>query len=43
MGFERVDGTFSFVATVHVWWDKLEFAFVGVFDDKFVGLTDFVV
>ena len=43
MGFERVDGTFSFVATVHIWWDKLEFAFVGVFNAKLVFLADFVV
>jgi hypothetical protein len=41
--FERADGSFCFFATVHVWWDKLEFAFVGVLDDKFVVLANFVV
>ena len=43
MGFERADGLFSFVLTVHVGWDKLECAFVGFFDGKFVSFTDFVV
>ena len=42
MGFEHVNGSFSFVVTVHVKWDKLKCAFVGFFDDKFVGHADFV-
>jgi hypothetical protein len=43
MGFECADGSFGFVATVHVGWDELECAFVGVCDDKFVGCAGFVV
>ena len=43
MGFERADGLFSFVATVHVGWNELEGAFVDFFDGIFVGCTDFVV
>ena len=43
MSFECADGSFSFVATVHVGWDELECAFVGFFDGRFVGCTDFVV
>jgi len=43
MGFECANGSFSFVATVHVWWDELKCAFVGFFYEKFVGRADFVV
>ncbi len=43
MGFERADGSLSFVVPVHVGWDKLECAFVGFFDGKLVGCTDFIV
>ncbi len=43
MGFKYADGLFSFVATVHVGWDKLDCAFVCVFYDKFVGCADFAV
>ncbi len=43
MSFECVYGAFGFVATVHVGWDNLDCAFVGVSDDKFVGCAGFVV
>ncbi len=43
MSFECAYGAFGFVATVHVGWDDLECAFVGVSGDKFVGCAGFVV
>jgi hypothetical protein len=43
MSFECAYGAFGFVATVHVGWDNLDCAFVGVSDDKFVGCAGFVV
>ncbi len=43
MGFECADGAFGFVATMHIGWDELERAFVGVRDGKFVGCAGFVV
>ena len=38
-----MDDSVSFVASVHVGWDKLECVFVCFFDGKFVGCADFVV
>ena len=43
MSFKIVNGSFGFVAAVHVGWDELECAFVGFFDGKFVGCAGFVV
>jgi hypothetical protein len=43
MGFECADGAFGFVATMHIGWDKLKCAFVGVRNGKFVGCAGFVV
>ena len=43
MGFKCPDGSFGFVPTVHIGWDKLECAFVRVSDYKFVGFTGFIV
>jgi hypothetical protein len=43
VSFEPANGSFCFVAAVHVGWDELECAFVGIFDGKFVGWAGFVV
>ena len=42
VGLERLDGSFSFVATVHVGWDKSVGAFMG-FDGQLVSFTGFVI
>jgi hypothetical protein len=43
MGFECADGPFGLVATMHIGWNKLKRAFVGVCDGKFVSRACFVV
>ncbi len=43
MGFECADGPFGLVATMHIGWNELKRAFVGVCDGKFVSRACFVV
>jgi hypothetical protein len=42
VGLERADGSFGFVATVHVGWYELVCTFMG-FDSQLVSFTGFVV
>jgi hypothetical protein len=43
MGFECADGPFDLVATMHIGWNELKRAFLGVCDGKLVSRACFVV